>query len=118
LKTPQKSKSQYSHGGSDSDDNFVLAQNPTKAKIVSKINLKALPECPIIHWPTEMFNDYQLCFCPCSIQTEPWRENMNVSIHSDHVCKSKNIILNQLMKHLKDKGDFTCKAILAYLNKL
>jgi hypothetical protein len=43
---------------------------------------------------------------------------MNVSIDDDHVCKSQNMTPNQLMKHLKNKGDSTHKAILVYLTKL
>jgi hypothetical protein len=43
---------------------------------------------------------------------------MNVSFDDDDVCKSKNMTPNQLMKHLKDKGDSTHKAILSDLTKL
>ncbi len=101
MKTLKETNSQTGHDDSDSDDNYVLAQNPTKAKIVSKNFLNAPPDRPTIHLPTEMFNDPKLCFCPCSTQTEPWRGEMNVSIHHDHVCKSTNMTQNQLMKQLK-----------------
>jgi hypothetical protein len=43
---------------------------------------------------------------------------MKVSIHPNHGCKSKNMTQNQLMNHLKNKGDSTHKAILVYLTKL
>jgi hypothetical protein len=116
LKTLQETNSQTDHDDSDSDDSYAKLQNPTKAETISNNFLNALPECPTIHWPTEMFNDPQLCFCPYSTQTELWRGKMNVSIHDDHVYKSTNMTLNQLMKHLKDEGDPNHKAILAYLN--
>ncbi len=49
--------------------------------IVSNIFLKALPECPTIHWPGQMFNDPHLCFCPCSTNTKTL-EGKNESINS------------------------------------
>jgi hypothetical protein len=42
---------------------------------------------------------------------------VNVSIDDDHVYKSKNMTPNELVKHLKNKGDSSYKAILAYLTK-
>jgi hypothetical protein len=35
------------------DDNYSLLQNPTKAPIISKYFLRALPHCPIIHWVSQ-----------------------------------------------------------------
>jgi hypothetical protein len=55
------------------DDIFSLLQNPTKAPIILKDFHRALPHCPIIHWVSQMCNDSKLCFCPCSIHSEPWR---------------------------------------------
>jgi hypothetical protein len=43
---------------------------------------------------------------------------MNISIHDDYVCKSTNMTLNKLMKHLTDKRDPTHKAIYIYIEKL
>jgi hypothetical protein len=45
-------------------------------------------------------------------------KKINVSIDDDHVCKSKTMTPYELMKHLKNEGDSTHKAILAYLTKL
>jgi hypothetical protein len=91
--------------------------NPTKAMIVSNDFLQVLPECQTIHWPSQMLNDPQLCFCPCSTNTKPWREKMKVSIRPNHGCKSRNMTPNQLINHLKNKEDSTHKAILVYLTK-
>ncbi len=73
-KTLQKTKSQFDHDSSESEDDYGHVQNPTKAKIVSNDFLKALPECPTIHWPSQMLNDPPLCSCPCCTNTKPWRE--------------------------------------------
>jgi hypothetical protein len=116
-KTLEGINSQFDHDKSDSDNDYGHVQNPTKAKIVSNNFLKVLPECPTIHWPTQMFNDPLLGFCSCSTNTKPWRGKTKVSIHPDHVCKSKNMTPNQLMSYLKDKGDSTHKAILVYLQE-
>ncbi len=117
LKTLQESNSQFDHDNFDSHDNYTLAQNPKKAKIVSNNFLNALPDRPTIHWPTEIFNDCKLCFVHIPLKQNHGGENMNVSIHYDHVCKSTNMTQNQLMKHLKNKEDPSHKAILAYRNK-
>jgi hypothetical protein len=45
-KTLQETESQFDHDDSKSDDNYVLAQNSMKAKIVSSNFLKAFPKCP------------------------------------------------------------------------
>ncbi len=117
-KTVQETESQFDHDSSDSDDDYGCVQNPSRAMIVSNKFLKVLPECPPIHWPSHMFNDPQLCFCPCSTNIKPWREKTKVSIHPNHRCKSKNMTPNQLINHLKNKEDSTHKAILVYLTKL
>ncbi len=51
---------------SDKDDEYSHLQNPTKTPIISKDFLRALPHCPIIHWASQMKNNPELCFCPCS----------------------------------------------------
>ncbi len=56
---------------SDEDDVYSHLQNPTKTPIVSKDFLRALPLCPIIHWVSQMCNNPKLCFCPCSISSQP-----------------------------------------------
>jgi hypothetical protein len=60
----------------EDDDSFSLLQNPTKTPIISKIFLRALPHCPIIHWASQMCNSPKLCFCPCSIHSRPLREKI------------------------------------------
>ncbi len=92
--------------------------DPTKVKIVSNDFIHVLPECPHNHWPSQMWNDPKLCFCPCSSITEPWREKKKVSIHPNHGYKTKNMTSMQLLNHLETEGDSTHKAILVYLNKL
>jgi hypothetical protein len=99
---------------SDSEESYVAIQNPTKPFIVSKDFLDALPACPIIHWASQMFNDPKLCFCPCSIHTKPWRDLKNISSHDDHVYKGTAMI-QELMKHLTDKGDPAHTAIFMTL---
>jgi hypothetical protein len=56
---------------SDEEDVYSCLQNPTKTPIISKHFLKALPHCPIIHWASQMKNNPKLCFCPCSISSQP-----------------------------------------------
>jgi hypothetical protein len=43
---------------------------------------------------------------------------MKVSIHPNHGCKSRSMTPNQLINHLKNKGDSSHKANLVYLTKL
>ncbi len=100
------------------NDSYLAVQNPTKAPIISKDFLRALPHCPIIHWVSRMCNDPRLCFCPCSIHTKPWMEKHEISIHDDHGCRRTAMILQELLKHLKDEGDSTHTAISIYLEKL
>jgi hypothetical protein len=88
-----------------------------KVKIVSNHFLKVLPECPPIHWPSQMLNDPKICFCPCSHITKLWREKKKVSIHPTHGCKTKNITPMQFLNHLEREGDSTHKAILVYINQ-
>jgi hypothetical protein len=73
-KTVQEKESQLDQESSESKDDYGRVMNPMKAKIVSEF-LEALHECPPIHWPSQMFNDPQLCFCPCPTNTsKPWRK--------------------------------------------
>jgi hypothetical protein len=58
------------------DDSYSLLQNPTKTPIILKDFPRALPHCPIIHWATQMCNNLKLCFCPCLISSQPWREKI------------------------------------------
>jgi hypothetical protein len=58
------------------DDGYTLLSYHTKAPIILKDFLRALPHCPIIHWASQMCNNPTLCFCPCSIHSKPWREKM------------------------------------------
>ncbi len=60
--------------GKDEEDDYSHLQNPTKTPIISKDFLRALPHCPIIHWASQMCNNPQLCFCPCSSYSRPRRE--------------------------------------------
>ncbi len=48
--------------GKDEEDELSRLQNPTKAPIMSKDFLRALPHCPIIHWASQMKNNPKLCF--------------------------------------------------------
>ncbi len=70
-KTLQETESQLHHDDSEGDNDYGQVQNPTAVMIVSNNFLKALPRCPTIHWPSQMFNDPQHCFCPCSTNTKP-----------------------------------------------
>jgi hypothetical protein len=72
---------------SDEEDDYSCLQNPTKTPIISKDFLRVLPLCPIIHWASQMCNNPQLCFCPCSSHSRPWREKNKIFIHDDHECK-------------------------------
>jgi hypothetical protein len=56
------------------DESYLLLQNHTKASIISKDFLRALPHCPIIHWVSQMCKKPKLCYCPCSIHCKQWRE--------------------------------------------
>jgi hypothetical protein len=58
------------------DDSYSLLQNPTKAPIISKDFLRALPHCQIIHWASQMCNNPKLCFFSCSIHSRLWREKI------------------------------------------
>jgi hypothetical protein len=58
------------------DDSFSLLQNATKTPIILKDFLRVLSHCPIIHWASQMCNNPKLCFCPCSISSQPWREKI------------------------------------------
>jgi hypothetical protein len=53
----------------EDDDSYLLLQNHTKTPIILKDFLRALPQCPIIHWASQMCNNHKLCFCPCSIHS-------------------------------------------------
>jgi hypothetical protein len=48
--------------GNDEKDELSCLQNPTKAPIISKDFLRALPHCPIIHWASQMKNNSKLLF--------------------------------------------------------
>jgi hypothetical protein len=117
-KTRQEGEEQFDHDSSESEDDFRHVMNPTRVKIVSNNFLQVLPECPPIHWPSQMLNDPKLCVCSCSPITKPWREKKKVSIHPNHGCKTKNMTPMQFLNHLETEGDSTDKAILVYLNKL
>ncbi len=117
-KTLQEREFQFDHDSSESEDDYGHVMNPTKAKIVFNDFLQALPECPPIHWPSQMLNDPQLGFCPCCPIAQPWRGKMKVSIHPNHGCKTRSMTPMQLINHLEKEGDSTHKAILVYLNKL
>jgi hypothetical protein len=115
----QEQEEQFDNLGSVSeDDNYGEIMNPTKVKIVSNDFLQTLPECPPIHWPSQMLNDPKVSFCPCSHITKPWRGKKKVSIHPNHGCKTKKMTPMQLLNHLEREGDSTHKAILVYLNQL
>jgi hypothetical protein len=73
-KTHQEIEKQFDHDSSESEVDYGRVMNPMKVKIVSNDFLQALPECPPIHWSSQILNDPKLCFCPCSPITKPWRE--------------------------------------------
>jgi hypothetical protein len=99
-------------------DVYSRLQNPKKKPIISKDFLRALPHCPIIHWASQMCNNPKLCFCPCSISSQPWRGKNNILIDDHHGCRATAMTPQELLKHLKDKGDSTHTAISIYLQKL
>ncbi len=55
LKTLPVTDSQFDQYCSDSEDSYAKVQNPMKATTVSNDFLNELPDCSIIHWPTQMF---------------------------------------------------------------
>ncbi len=63
---------------SEEEDEYSRLQNPTKTPIILKDFLRALPFCPIIYWASQMKNNPKLCFCPCSISSQLWREKMSL----------------------------------------
>jgi hypothetical protein len=85
------------------DASYSALQNPTKAPIISKDFLRALPHCPNIHWVPQMCINPKLCFCPCSIHSRPWRDINKISIHDNHGCKLTAMTPQELLKHLKMK---------------
>ncbi len=99
------------------DDSFSILQNSKKTSIILKDFLRALPHCPIIHWLSQMCNGPRLCFCPCSRHSSPWRENNKIFIHDIHECKVGLMTPQELLKHLKNKGDYTHTAIYIYILK-
>jgi hypothetical protein len=103
---------------SDEEDVYSHLQNPTKTPIISKDFLRALPLCSIIHWASQMCNNPKLCFGPCSISSQPWREKKNIFINDDHGCKTTAMTPQELLKHLKNEGDSTHTAISIYLQTL
>jgi hypothetical protein len=62
------------YDGEDEEDDCSHLQNPTKTPIISNDFLIALPHCPTIHWASQMCNNPQLCFCPYSSHSRPWRK--------------------------------------------
>ncbi len=70
--------------GEDEEDDYSRLQNPTKTPIILKDFLIVLPHCPIFHWVSQMCNNCQLCFCPYSSHSRPWREKKNIFIDDDH----------------------------------
>ncbi len=99
----------------DEEDDYSRLQNPTKMPITSKDFLRALPHCPIIHWASQMCNNPQLCFCPCSSHSRPWREKKNIFIDDDHGCKATAMTPQELLRHLTNQGDYKHTAISIYL---
>jgi hypothetical protein len=99
------------------DDSYLLLQNPTKALIILKDFLRALPHCPIIHQASQTWNDPKLSFV--HVQFIPNHGGKNeVSIHDDHGCRGTAMTPQELLKHLKDEGDSTRTAIIIYLEKV
>jgi hypothetical protein len=80
--------------------------------------LRALPHCSIIHWVSQMCNNPQLCFCPCSSHSRPWREKKNIFIDGDHGYKATAMTPQELLKHLTNQGNYTHTAISIYLQTL
>jgi hypothetical protein len=100
------------------DGSFSLLQNPTQTPITSKDFLRALPNCPIINWASQMCNNPKLCFCLCSIHSRPCREKNTILIHDDHERKMGLMNPQELFKHLKNEGEYTHTAIDIYLETL
>ncbi len=77
----QEQKEQFDHLGSESkDDDYGEIMNPTKVKIVSNAFLQAFPDCPPIHWPSQMLNDpkiYFLSMLPYYRTVEGGKESIN-----------------------------------------
>jgi hypothetical protein len=65
-----------------------------------------------------MCNNPKLCLCPCSIHSRPWREKNKIFIHDDHESKIGAMTPEELLKHLKNEGDYTHTAISIYLETL
>jgi hypothetical protein len=84
-KTFPQTNPQIQHESSASEDTYAHHQN------ISNNLLNMLPDCPIIHWASQMFNDPKLYFCSCCINTELWRDQGNITIHHDHVCKGNTM---------------------------
>ncbi len=103
---------------SDEEDDYAHLQNPTKTPIISKEFLRALPFCSIIHWASQMKNNPKLCFCPCSNSSQPWRGKKNIFIIDDQGCRATAMTPQELLRHLKNEGDSTHKAISIYLQTL
>ncbi len=102
---------------SDEEDVCSRLQNPTKTPIILKHFLRVLPHCPIIHWASQMKNNPKLFFS-CSISSQPWREKHNIFIDDDHGCKATAMTCQELLKHLKNEGDSTHRAVFVYLETL
>jgi hypothetical protein len=102
---------------SDEEDWYSRLQNPTKTPIISKDFLRALADCPIIRWAPQMKNNPKLCFCPWLNSSQPWREK-NIFIDDDHEYKATAMTPQELLRHLKTKGDSTHTAISIYLETL
>ncbi len=66
-KTSHQTNPQNQHESSNSEESYADHHNPKKPIIISNNFLNVLPNCLIIHWALQMFNDPKLCFCPCSI---------------------------------------------------
>jgi hypothetical protein len=65
-----------------------------------------------------MKNNPKVCFCPCSISSQPWKEKSNIIHDDDHGCKATAMNPQELLRHLKNEGDSTHTAISIYLETL
>jgi hypothetical protein len=65
-----------------------------------------------------MRNNPKLCFCPYSNSSQPWRGKNNIFIDDDHGCKATAMTPQELLRHLKNEGDYTHTAISIYLETL
>jgi hypothetical protein len=84
-KTLQETESQFDYDISESEDDYGCVMNPMKAKIASNYFLQALPECPPIHWPSQILNDPQLYFkkmCPSGGSIGQIQSRFGVGIRS------------------------------------